>query len=71
MFKQANICSRITISLFMELYLNVIKIKTHDLPNVEVKFYNSVPMKQNNLFQNVYKKECWIHNPQLTEVCIF
>lgn len=55
----------------MELYLNVIKIKIHDLPNVEVKFYNSVPMKQNNLFQNVYKKECWIHNPQLTEVCIF
>lgn len=50
MFKQANMSSRITISLFMELYLNVIKIKTHNLSNVEVKFYNSVPMKRNNLF---------------------
>lgn len=51
----------------MELYLNVIKIKAHDLSNVKVTFYNSVPMKRNNLFQNLYEKECWIHNPQLTE----
>ncbi|OAD57591.1 putative 39S ribosomal protein L24, mitochondrial [Eufriesea mexicana] len=34
MFKQANMCSRVTISLFIEPYLNLIKIKVLDLPNV-------------------------------------
>ncbi|XP_012346490.1 mucosa-associated lymphoid tissue lymphoma translocation protein 1-like [Apis florea] len=66
-FKQANISSTITISLFMELYLNVIEIKAHDLSNIEVKFYNSVPMEPNNLFQDFYEKKCLIHNPQLNE----
>lgn len=70
-FKQANISSTITISLFMELYLNVIEIKAHDLSNIEVKFYNSVPMEPNNLFQDFYEKKCLIHNPQLNEVCVF
>lgn len=55
----------------MELYLNVIEIKAHDLSNIEVKFYNSVPMEPNNLFQDFYEKKCLIHNPQLNEVCVF
>lgn len=67
LFKQANICSRVTISLFMEPYLNVIRIKVHDLPNVEINFFNSIPTKQNNLFQDQREKECWIHNPQINE----
>lgn len=54
----------------MELYLNVIEIKAHDLSNVEVKFYNSV-LEPNNLFQDLYEKKCLIHNPQLNEVCVF
>lgn len=70
LFKQANMCSRVTISLFMEPYLNVIRIKVLDLPNVEINFFNSIPTKRNNLFQDQHEKECWIHNPQINEVII-
>lgn len=68
MFKQANMCSRVTVSLFMEPYLNLIKIKVLDLPNVQVNFFNSIPPKRNNLFQDQHRKECWIHNPQINQV---
>ncbi|XP_076175577.1 mucosa-associated lymphoid tissue lymphoma translocation protein 1 [Ptiloglossa arizonensis] len=64
-FKQANISSKVTVSLFMEPYLNLIKVKLLDLQNFEINFFNSVPAKQNNLYQNQHKKECWIHNPQI------
>lgn len=66
-FKRASISTKIIISLFMEPYLNVIKISVCNLDNLEVNFYNSVPTRQNNLFQTA-KKECWIHNPQICKV---
>ena len=56
----------------MKPYLNVIKIKVLDLPNqdVEINFFNSIPTKRNNLFQDQHEKECWIHNPQINEVIL-
>ncbi|XP_076620138.1 mucosa-associated lymphoid tissue lymphoma translocation protein 1 isoform X1 [Colletes latitarsis] len=66
-FKQANICTKVTISLFMEPYLNLIKVKLLDLQNVEINFFNSVPAKRNNLYHKQHKKECWIHNPQIND----
>lgn len=66
-FKQANICTKVTISLFLEPYLNLIKIRLPDLQNSEINFFNSVPTKRNNLYQDQHKKECWIHNPQISE----
>ncbi|XP_043602140.1 mucosa-associated lymphoid tissue lymphoma translocation protein 1-like isoform X3 [Bombus pyrosoma] len=67
LFKQARMCSRVKISLFMEPYLNIVRIKVLDLPNVEINFFNSIPAKRNNLFQDQHEKECWIHNPQINE----
>ena len=66
-FKQANICTKVAISLFLEPYLNVIKVKLPELQNLEVNFFNSVPTKRNNLYQDSRKNECWIHNPQMCE----
>ncbi|KZC04407.1 Mucosa-associated lymphoid tissue lymphoma translocation protein 1 [Dufourea novaeangliae] len=66
-FKQANICTKVTISTFMEPYLNVIKIKLFNLQDLEINFFNSVPAKRNNLYQDQNKNECWIHNPQVNE----
>ncbi|KOC66870.1 Mucosa-associated lymphoid tissue lymphoma translocation protein 1 [Habropoda laboriosa] len=63
-FKQINMCSRVIISLFMEPYLNLIKIELVDLENVEINFFNYHRATRNNLYQNQHKKECWIHNPQ-------
>jgi len=68
-FKQAGISAEVVISLFMEPYLNIIKISMCNLEDLEVNFFNSVPTKQNNLFQTVdSKQECWIHNPQICQV---
>ncbi|XP_054000117.1 mucosa-associated lymphoid tissue lymphoma translocation protein 1-like [Hylaeus anthracinus] len=66
-FKQANICTKVIISLLMEPYLNLIKVKLPNLQNVEINFFNSVPTKRNNLYQKQHKKECWIHNPQTND----
>ncbi|XP_029055046.2 mucosa-associated lymphoid tissue lymphoma translocation protein 1-like [Osmia bicornis bicornis] len=66
-FKQVNMSTRIIISLFMEPYLNSIKIKVLDLQNVEINFLNYIPAKRNNLYQDQDRKECWIHNPQINE----
>ncbi|XP_011864707.1 PREDICTED: mucosa-associated lymphoid tissue lymphoma translocation protein 1-like isoform X2 [Vollenhovia emeryi] len=67
-FKQAGLSARVVISLFMEPYLNIIKISVCNLDDLEVSFYNSVPTKQNNLFQTASaKQECWIHNPQICQ----
>ncbi|XP_076237321.1 mucosa-associated lymphoid tissue lymphoma translocation protein 1 isoform X2 [Calliopsis andreniformis] len=66
-FKQVNMCTKVTLSLFLEPYLNLIKIKLPDLRNFEVNFFNSVPKKPNNLYQDQSNKECWIHNPQVNE----
>jgi len=68
-FKQAGISAEVVISLFMEPYLNIIKISVCNLEGLEVNFFNSVPTKQNNLFQTAdSKQECWIHNPQICQV---
>lgn len=69
-FKQAAISAKVVISLFMEPYLNIIKVSVCNLKDddLEVKFFNSVPTKQNNLFQTAFKQECWIHNPQMCQV---
>lgn len=67
-FKQAGISTKGVISLFMEPYLNIIKISVCNLEDLEVNFFNSVPTKQNNLFQTAGSKhECWIHNPQICQ----
>ncbi|CAK9819633.1 Mucosa-associated lymphoid tissue lymphoma translocation protein 1 [Anthophora plagiata] len=63
-FKQTNMCSRVTISLLMEPYLNLVKIEVLDLQNVEINFFNYIRAKRNNLYQNQHRKMCWIHNPQ-------
>lgn len=53
----------------MEPYLNMIKISVCNLDDLEVNFFNSEPIKQNNLFQTAHsKQECWIHNPQICKV---
>lgn len=68
-FKQAGISAKVVISLFMEPYLNIIKISVCNLDDLEVNFFNSVPTKQNNLFQTTSsKQECWLHNPQICQV---
>lgn len=68
-FKQAGISAKATISLFMEPYLNIIKISMRNLESMEAHFFNSVPTKRNNLFQTTsLKQECWIHNPQICQV---
>ncbi|CAL7937014.1 unnamed protein product [Xylocopa violacea] len=66
-FSQINVCCRVTISLFMEPYLNLIKVKVLDLQNVDIHFFNSIPLKRNNLYEDQCNKECWIHNPQMNE----
>lgn len=67
-FKQAGISAKVVISLFMEPYLNIIKISVCNLEELEVNFFNSVPTKQNNLFQTAAsKQECWMHNPQICQ----
>ncbi|XP_012223314.1 mucosa-associated lymphoid tissue lymphoma translocation protein 1 homolog [Linepithema humile] len=67
-FKQAGISAKATISLFMEPYLNIIKISMRNLESMEAHFFNSVPTKRNNLFQTTsLKQECWIHNPQICQ----
>ncbi|XP_032663908.1 mucosa-associated lymphoid tissue lymphoma translocation protein 1-like [Odontomachus brunneus] len=66
-FKQAAISAKVTISLFMEPYLNIIKVSVCNLEDLEVNFFNSVPTKQNNLFQTASKQECWICNPQMCQ----
>lgn len=55
----------------MEPYLNLIKVKVLDLENTEINFFNSVPAKRNNLYQDQHKNECWIHNPQVNEVQVY
>lgn len=71
-FKQAGISAKATISLFMEPYLNIIKISVRNLESLEAHFFNSVPTKRNNLFQTTsLKQECWIHNPQICQVYIY
>lgn len=68
-FKQADISAKVIISSFMDPYLNIIKISVHNLDEFEVNFFNSVPIKQNNLFQTAgSKQECWLHNPQICGV---
>lgn len=67
-FKQAALSAKVTISLFMEPYLNIIKVSVYNLEDLEVNFFNSIPTKQNNLFQTVSKQECWIYNPQICQV---
>lgn len=67
-FKQAAISAKVTISLFMEPYLNVIKVSVCNLEDLEVNFFNSIPTKRNNLFQTASKQECWICNPQMCQV---
>lgn len=67
-FKQAAISAKVTISLFMEPYLNIIKVSICNLEDLEVNFFNSVPTKQNNLFQTAPEQECWICNPQICQV---
>lgn len=68
-FKRTDIVAKGTISLFMEPYLNVIKISVCNLEDLEVNFFNFVPIKRNNLFQATgFKQECWIHNPQICQV---
>ena len=70
-FKQASISAMVVISLFMEPYLNVIKISVCNLEDLEVNFFNFVATKQNNLFQTAgSKQECWIHNPQMCQVIL-
>lgn len=70
-FKQANISAMVVISLFMEPYLNVIKVSVCNLEDLEVNFFNFVATKQNNLFQTAgSKQECWIHNPQMCQVIL-
>ncbi|XP_050450333.1 mucosa-associated lymphoid tissue lymphoma translocation protein 1-like [Cataglyphis hispanica] len=67
-FKRTGIVAKGTISLFMEPYLNVIKISICNLEDLEVNFFNFVPIKRNNLFQATgFKQECWIHNPQICQ----
>ncbi|KAL0134814.1 hypothetical protein PUN28_001528 [Cardiocondyla obscurior] len=67
-FKKADISAKAVISLFMEPYLNIIKISVYNLDDLEVHFFNSVPTKQNNLFQTASSKhECWIYNPQISQ----
>lgn len=66
-FKQANIYGKLIISPYMEPYLNLIKITLLDLDGFEINFFNSVPTKHNNLYQNAQNKEWWIHNPQVTQ----
>lgn len=64
-FKRTDITTKCTISLFMEPYLNVIKVSVHNLEDLEVNFFNSEDVTPNNLFQDKNSKnECWIHNPQ-------
>lgn len=68
-FKKIGITTKYTISLFKELYLNVIKISVHNLEDLEVNFFNYVKVEPNNLFQDKNSKnECWIHNPQKCQV---
>lgn len=67
-FKQADISAKVTISLFMEPYLNIIKVSICDLEDLEVNFFNSMPTIPNNLFQTAFQQECWIHNPQNCQV---
>ncbi|XP_024890519.1 mucosa-associated lymphoid tissue lymphoma translocation protein 1-like isoform X2 [Temnothorax curvispinosus] len=62
---QAGISAKVNISLFMEPYLNIIKISVCNLDDLEVNFFNSVYTKQNKLFQTANSKACWIHNPQI------
>ncbi|KAG5345547.1 MALT1 protein, partial [Acromyrmex charruanus] len=67
-FKQASISAMVVISLFIEPYLNVIKISVCNLEDLEVNFFNFVATKRNNLFQTAgSKQECWIHNPQMCQ----
>lgn len=66
-FKQAKTNAKVIVSQFMEPYLNLVKVKVLELDNVEVNFFNSVPTKRNNLYQDPDKMECWIHNPQINE----
>lgn len=72
-FKRTGITAKCTISLFMEPYLNVIKVSVHNLEDLEVNFFNSEDVTPNNLFQDKNSKnECWIHNPQKCQVqCIY
>ncbi|XP_031833593.1 mucosa-associated lymphoid tissue lymphoma translocation protein 1 isoform X2 [Nomia melanderi] len=65
-FKQANIHGKVTI-WNMEPYLNIIKIKLSNLEHLKINFYNLVPAKKNNLYQDQNTNECWIHNPQINE----
>ncbi|XP_071569468.1 mucosa-associated lymphoid tissue lymphoma translocation protein 1 [Temnothorax nylanderi] len=62
---QAGISAKVDISLFMEPYLNIIKISVCNLDDLEVNFFNSVYTEQNKLFQTANSKVCWIHNPQI------
>ena len=55
----------------MKPYLNIVKIRVLDSESFDVNFYNSVPSERNNLYQNLEKRECWIHNPQLSKVRLF
>ncbi|XP_072756297.1 mucosa-associated lymphoid tissue lymphoma translocation protein 1 [Anoplolepis gracilipes] len=66
-FPQTGIPATVTISLFMEPYLNVIKVSVCVLEDLQVKFFNFTRIKQNNLFQDMNFKQCWIHNPQICE----
>lgn len=68
-FKKAGITVKYTVSLFMEPYLNIIKISVYNLEDLEVNFFNYKPVSPNNLFQDKNSKnECWIHNPQKCRV---
>ncbi|KMQ82496.1 mucosa-associated lymphoid tissue lymphoma translocation protein 1 [Lasius niger] len=67
-FKKVGIAAKVTISLFMEPYLNVIKVSVCNLEDLEVNFFNYEATKPNNLFQVMGSKhECRIHNPQICQ----
>lgn len=66
-FEKCEIKGKILVSSFIKPYLNIIRICLLNTDNYDVNYYNSVPSETNSLFQNLKKKECWVHNPQYTK----
>ncbi|XP_012277233.1 mucosa-associated lymphoid tissue lymphoma translocation protein 1 isoform X2 [Orussus abietinus] len=66
-FCEGQLQCTITICPHIVPYLNIIRLIVSCPENYSANFYNSIPVKQNNLFENSRKKECVIFNPQISK----